>query len=279
MTVIQPVNILKAYRILISLPSGMTREEILEFIVERFKLSKTTAKIYLRALKSWGFLKGEKEIYAEKTKLESFIHRLRELIFDELGDDFISALKSAINMLPSSSIEGIALILKTHGFDISLWKLKNIIRILKQTNLLSRKYLYEFLEMGASLSDIAYNMIVARGRYQLNKFLEIFTSNLSLDRCEAKKIVVQLVQHKRIMLSAPRTLVDLWIEAIQEGICDVLKIHKDRLEEDVGLDELRNLSAEHPDIVSIEGDFIIIRILEGDFLMVPVYPHSELKSS
>lgn len=269
MVAIQPVNVFRAYSILISLQGELSREEAVNIIVERFRLSEKTAKIYIRALKAWGFLWGEDILHPEKPSLDEFIARLQSLIVADLGPIY-ETLKSVIESLPTGSVPSIAYILRSKGIDISVWKLRHVLRLLKQVCLLWRRYSYELLNFRASLSSIIYARIVSRGYYRLDKLLNEMSRELNIDRCEIKRILKQMILSKQILIDAPDTLIGIWIQSVQSGHCDRVTLPT-RNYDAKSLVELKQLAKENPTVISFNDDAITIRVFEGNFLVIPLH--------
>ena len=269
MTAIQPVNIFRAYKILISLPSGVSREEAIELLINIFGFSKVTAKIYLRALKKWGFISGEDEISVEKPPLDDYIRRIRGLLIEELGEEFFTAFKQAINILFNTSMDNLICILRERGFNISTWKFKTVIRLLKQTNLLLQRQTYDLSDIGVSLADIIYGRLLACGRCKLSMLLDRLSSELGLNRCELKRVIAKLIEENKLLMDAPSALIKIWIQCIHKNYCDSLRAHLSEFDKQT-LDELKVASIEHPDVVSFEDNRVIVKIFEGDFLVIPI---------
>ncbi|MCR8433079.1 MAG: hypothetical protein NDP13_02405 [Crenarchaeota archaeon] len=267
MTTFQPVNIFRAYNILISLPGEISQEDAISIIVEKFKLSERTAKTYLRALKVWGFLWGEETLYVKKTSLEEFILQLQRLFLADLGA-FFEVLKTTIESLPASSVWSIVLTLRSKGFDVSAWKLKHIIRLLKQACLLWEKRFYEPLNLEVSLQNIIYARIISRGYYRLGKLLNELTRELNLSHCEIKKVLVQMILNQQILVNAPESLVRIWIKSLQSGYCDITELSLENANAEE-LNELKQLSTLYPDLISIRGDVLTVKIFDGNFIVVP----------
>lgn len=263
MTSIIPVSVYKAYDILRILPKYAAREDIIKSILST-GISMSTATLYFRALKNWGFIRGSEYLEVHKPKLEDFLADIRKQVVNELGSKVIDIINNAYSSTGNINIKTLAYHLRRRGIKISEWKLRVAIRLLTSTNYLTWERKIRVIKFSTDLKSIVLREILTRGACQLDTFISAISNKLRISPIKVKSILSELIDEEKIHIDCPHTLLDLWQTLIQDG-------HYENIEIDVSSPRMLELVESYPDLFEKKANKVFMKsVMDGKFTMYPV---------
>ncbi len=263
MTKIYPISVTKAYKILQKLPPYIRREDALAMLMNE-GMSLLTAKLYMRALKSWGFIIGNDELKCKKVSLEEFLDVIRKEILDEIDPVIIETITETYNAPFSNSIKLIRYFLDKKGAKISLWKLRNIVRILRSLNVIIYEKKIRPTKLGVDVKSMIKSYLFSRGALSVGELVRQFSETLGIDMCAIKRVVIEMLREGEIVMECAQ-LADLWAKAIRDGYCHEAEYDVEELK------EFKEVLEKYPILFEREAGKIRIKyIADGEFLIYPL---------
>jgi len=208
MTAIYPVSLKKAWETLNTLPLSGKKDEIYRLIKER--TSEAMAPLYFRALKSWNFISGERELIIVKPKeYIEFAKIVAEKILNELGDDFLRTLEELSEKNFSLTPEIISEELKKRGVKISTYKIYLALRGLNSAGAL-RKEIKFYIHVPKTIEDSIITMLRSFGKVNIQRFIERVSSRFFLSAESIRRVILKLIYEDRIRIINLSEVTKLW---------------------------------------------------------------------
>ena len=208
MTAIYPVSLKKAWETLNTLPLSGKKDEIYRLIKER--TSEAMAPLYFRALKSWNFISGERELIIVKPKeYIEFAKIVAEKILNELGDDFLKTLEELSEKNFSLTPEILSEELKKRGVKISTYKIYLALRGLNSAGAL-RKEIKFYIHVPKTIEDSIITMLRSFGKVNIQRFIERVSSRFFLSAESIRRVILKLIYEDRIRIINLSEVTKLW---------------------------------------------------------------------
>ena len=259
-----PISLLRAYKILQKLPNNIRKDDAIE-VLSRNGLSRKTALTYLRALKYWGLIKGENELEIKKVSLDKFLSIVRNKTLEEIDPRVIEAIKEVHDLPFSYSIKLIENKLREKGLEVSLWYIRNILRLLKSVNIIVSERKLRVVDMDTDIDSIILSNLYMSGGAYLHKIISKIATILGIERCEIKKKLANMIREGKLGIDCEEKLLELWIWALDRGHCDEIVMELDEAEKYI------DVLNRYPELYEkVDGKIIIKKIMDGQIFIYPL---------